>query len=131
MHGGSRFFVGHSRFGIIFNRKRRMSDTLATVKTAESLPSELSASETLNVLAYRHTMELERERLSAVTQYNILALKMQGGTFTDAVSHLYPRDVLDKAVQEAKERKEAEESKNRAMETLMRFRQIAQRMNEE
>ena len=74
---------------------------------------------------------MERERLSAVTQYNILALEMQGGSFMDVISHLYPRDVLDKAVQEAKERKEAEESKMRAMETLMRFRQIAQRMNEE
>ena len=102
-----------------------MSEGVEVLRHAEGLDAEIPPAMVWKVAMVRHGIELDNQRASAYTLVKTLSLMTNGGSFIDAIGHLYSKSEIGEADKQRKE----EIAKASDMRRLVMFRNIAKRFD--
>lgn len=94
-----------------------MTDLAQFLQVAEGLAPQTPLHLVFEVINYRKEAQLATERRQAETLFRMARLFVEGGVYLDAISHLYPKSVID-GIKQRQAEIEDEEAQLRRLEQV-------------
>ncbi len=102
-----------------------MTEGIEALRLVEGLDANTSPDMVWKVAITRHMIDIDNQRMSAYTLLKSMTLITNGGSYIDAVGHLYSKAEIG----EAERKREEELAKASEMRRLVMFRNIAKRFD--